>query len=240
MIRFLLDERAVLKEKRMSKKVFISYCHAQGDWVLNRLVPCLKAGGVEVSIDHERFQAGGAVVQQMDEAQDAADVNLLVFSPQYLKSDYCRHEMLRAINQPLWFEKGSVIPIKRIECELPDRIKKANPLYVSLRGAEKADQWDLLMKTCEADLGVNALDWLRVRDEIRRYLERNESVNLVVYGNPKWRELIDHLRDDFLNDLGIVDLEEGKTASRRGFVSEILRTVGIITPIPSGAGVGQN
>ena len=24
----------------MSKKVFISYCHAQGDWVLNRLAEC--------------------------------------------------------------------------------------------------------------------------------------------------------------------------------------------------------
>ena len=61
-------------------------------------------------------------------------------------------------------------------------------------------------------------------------------MNLVVYGNPKWRELIDHLRDDFLNDLGIVDLEEGKTVPRRGLVSEILRTFGIITPIPADPG----
>jgi len=26
-------------------KVFISYCHAQADWVAGRLLPCLKAGG---------------------------------------------------------------------------------------------------------------------------------------------------------------------------------------------------
>lgn len=45
----------------MSKKIFISYCHQQGDWVTNRLAPCLRAGGAEVLLDIERFRAGRAV-----------------------------------------------------------------------------------------------------------------------------------------------------------------------------------
>jgi len=78
-------------------KVFISYSHKQGDWVWGRLLPCLRAGGAEVLIDIERFKVGHAVVGQMDAVQDQADRHLLIFSPDYLSSPYCRHEMDRAI-----------------------------------------------------------------------------------------------------------------------------------------------
>jgi hypothetical protein len=74
----------------MSKKVFVSYCHTQGDWVWDRLVPCLRAGGAEVSIDRERFKAGQGLLGQMDATQDAADMSVLILSPDYLASSYCR------------------------------------------------------------------------------------------------------------------------------------------------------
>ncbi len=81
----------------MPKKIFISYSHHQAPWVRDRLVPCLKAGGAEVLIDRERFEAGKALIGQMDAAQDAADASVLVLSPEYLKSKACRHEMKRAV-----------------------------------------------------------------------------------------------------------------------------------------------
>ena len=64
----------------MPKSVFISYCHNQGNWVWNRLVPCLRAGGADVHIDRERFEVGKAVVGQMDAVQDGSGMALLVFS----------------------------------------------------------------------------------------------------------------------------------------------------------------
>jgi hypothetical protein len=70
----------------MPSKVFISYSHQQGTWVWDRLVPVLKAGGVEVLIDRERFTAGRALLGQMDATQASADVNVLVFSPDYVAS----------------------------------------------------------------------------------------------------------------------------------------------------------
>ena len=66
--------------------IFVSYCHKQGPWVWNRLVPCLKAGGADVLIDRERFEAGKAIVGQMDSTQDLADKHILVLSEDYQES----------------------------------------------------------------------------------------------------------------------------------------------------------
>ncbi len=90
----------------MGKKVFISYCHQQGEWVWNRLVPCLRAGGAQVLIDRERFEAGKGLLGQMDAVQDEADINVLVLSADYLASPNCLHEMARAVAGDPVFEQG--------------------------------------------------------------------------------------------------------------------------------------
>ena len=95
-------------------KVFVSYCHCQGNWVWERLAPCLKAGGAEVLIDRERFVLGKALIGQMDALQDQADKHLLVLSDDYLRSAYCRHEMDRAIALDPDFNLGVVIPLSLI------------------------------------------------------------------------------------------------------------------------------
>ena len=132
----------------MAKKVFISYNHKQGEWVCNNLVPCLRAGGAEVRIDAERFRAGKEVVAQMDAEQDVSDLSVLVLSPEYLASAMCRHEMQRAI------ECNKFVAVLRADCAAPDEVKKT--LYVDLRDDKAADQWDLLLAECEADLGAAA------------------------------------------------------------------------------------
>ena len=38
-------------------KVFVSYSGKQSGWVWDRLVPVLRAGGIEVLIDRERFKS---------------------------------------------------------------------------------------------------------------------------------------------------------------------------------------
>lgn len=162
-------------------KVFVSYCHCQGNWVWERLAPCLKAGGAEVLIDRERFVLGKALIGQMDALQDQADKHLLVLSDDYLRSAYCRHEMDRAIALDPDFNLGVVIPLLRGACTLPASITKPNPLYADLIDDSKADPWALTLQQCDAtDLGTTAPAWLAARDDIARYLERNASVNLVV------------------------------------------------------------
>jgi hypothetical protein len=216
----------------MSKKVFISFCHKQGDWVFNRLVPCLEAGGAEIYIDREKFKAGLGVIGQMDALQDAAEMTVLILTPDYLLSDYCRHEMARAIARDPQFN-GSIIPVKRHECEMPDEIERAEPLWVNLVNDREAAQWDLLLEACGVDLRVDAPHWLARRDEALQFLQRGQSVNLVVREDPRWREMIEHLRAAHLPELRTVDLARGVTASRRALVEELLKACGVNQPVPA-------
>ena len=87
-------------------KVFVSFSHQQGKWVFDKLVPVLKAGGVEVLIDRECFRAGYAVKGEMDPTQDQADRQLLVITDAYLKSDYCRHELQHTLKLDQKFKQA--------------------------------------------------------------------------------------------------------------------------------------
>ncbi len=119
-----------------------------------------------------------------------------------------------------------MIPVLRVRCPLPDAIQRHNPLYVDLTDDKDPKVWERLLNACGVELGAYAPDWLPARDELVRFLEDRKSVNLVVIGRPKWREMIEHLREDYFKDLGIVDLDSGLTASRRGLVAEILKGCG--------------
>jgi len=220
----------------MSRSVFVSYSSKQGSWVLDRLVPCLRAASVEVFVDKERFEAGKAVMESMDEWQEKADLSLLVLTPDYLSSKYCMHELEQAVKKDRSFKKGLVIPIVREDCRLPDKVRRAELLHVDLIDEDNQDQWRKLFDACEADLGdlgASARDWLLARDNTRTSLKRNESVNLVVRGRTGWRPLVEHLRDDCVTDLGLVNLDNPATLSRRGLVQAMLTatgTPGIVVP----------
>lgn len=219
-------------------KVFVSYSHRQGDWVWDRLVPVLKAGGAEVLIDRDRFRAGRSVVGQMDAVQDLAHRHLLVLSDDYLASDYCRHELERAVATDPDFSRGTVVPVKRKACTLPASLSSATPLtgpdpfWLDLTDDSRPGPWGKLLAACNAELGAEAPHWLGVRDQVARLLERGQSVNLVVRGRVAWRGLLDHLKADRLPQLALVNLEKGVTARRRGLIAEILHGLGHRLDLP--------
>jgi hypothetical protein len=75
-----------------------------------------------------------------------------------------------------------VLPVRRDGVDMPDSIKQPNALYVDLRDDADADQWQRLLGACGASLGATAPDWLMVRDQVLRLLQRDQSLNLVVAG----------------------------------------------------------
>jgi hypothetical protein len=214
------------------KRVFVSYSHKQGEWVFDSLVPCLTAGGAGVLIDRQRFEAGLSLFTQMDTLQDQADVHVLVFSPDYLASAACLHEMDRAVDQDPAFQLKRVIPLMRNKSVLPSTILTPNPLYVNLTDDRITSEWDLLLNACGADLGIGAPQWLEARHDVIEHLARRQSVNLVVKGAVKRREFLDQIRAAVKGNFATVDLDSGATVSRRALVSEILNAFGVAVPVP--------
>jgi TIR domain-containing protein len=213
-------------------KVFVSYAHAQKDWVWERLEPCLRAGGAEVLIDHRQFVAGPAVVGQMDATQDQADRHLLVLSAAYLQSRMCQHEMKRAVQLDPGFARQLVVPIRRDDTPLPASIKRPNALYVDLRDDSQAAPWDLLLKACGADLGTAVPAWLAARDRVLDLLRQDKSLNLVTRGSVRWRGLIDDILARPELKLARLDLEHPGTVSRRGLVASIIGAFGSTERVP--------
>jgi len=206
------------------RKLFISYCHKQGDWVWNRLAPILRAtGDVEVLLDTEHFKAGKRIVGQMDATQDTAEQTLLVLSPDYLKSPYCMHEMKRA-NQS--------VPILREACSLPKSFTQFDAtLYVNLTQDQTDAPWDLLLSSCQAQLNASPPAWLQARDDLQVYLDQDKSANLVVDNHAEWRPLLQSLQAQG-HPIPTINLASGTTASRRGLVQDILACFGVHDTAP--------
>ena len=224
----------------MSKRVFVSYSHRQSQWVWERLVPILRAAGcAEVLIDRERFRAGRGVKGQMDATQDQADVSLLVLTPDYLASDYCRHEMARAIAADPDFKRGKMLPVKLADGDLSAFQRAHDTMnWVDLTNDTGPAPWALLLKSLDATrLNTAAPHWLDVRDEIVRKLrDQQQSVNLVVQGLPNWFALRDHLKEEWLPRLAIVNLDDPATATLQGLVKAILHACGCAVDVPAGNG----
>lgn len=160
--------------------VFISYSHKQADWVRQRLAPVLRAAGATLILDVIDGEPGKSLTLQMNEWVDKADRIVAVMSEAYWKSAACQHEWMRALaRDPGFSQGGRVIPILREECQLPDEINRAKPLYLKMIDDRVENQWRKLLEICEGSLGTNVIEWLGALEELALQLERRKSVNLV-------------------------------------------------------------
>lgn len=215
-----------------NRKVFVSYCHEQKDWVRSRLVPCLDAVEAEVLVDYRRFRVGKALPKQMDILVDEAEIILLVLSPEYLKSGSCCREMDRAIARDPTFEHGTVLPVMRKSCTLPAKILDPDPLYVDISDDSVAERWDeIFAATTGKDLGATAPKWLETRETAMERLLDSGNVYLELSGEVAWERLVESVSGPVAG-LKIVDLADGANNSRRGLLETILREAGSPQAVP--------
>ena len=76
--------------------VFISYSHADTEWVRGWLAPRLKAAGLTVCTDRESFAIGVPALVNMENAVAASRHTLLVLTKTWVTSRWTQYEALLA------------------------------------------------------------------------------------------------------------------------------------------------
>ena len=117
--------------------VFISYSHADSDWVFDWLVPRLKGAGLKVCTDRESFALGVPALINMENAVATSRHTLLVLTPAYLASEWTMYEQILTQTQDPIGLRQRTIPVLREPCEPPMRI--AMLTYADLTGKRDAE-----------------------------------------------------------------------------------------------------
>lgn len=228
----------------MAKRIFISYSHAQSDWVTTRLAPLLRASGSPIIRDLEASDAGVALNPQMDKWVDDGDVMLAVISPQYLASTACRYEWARAVARDPGFASGRLVPILLAGDRLPPEMTGPNPIYVDLREEHFADRddptvnghWEKVLQATGGEVGVPPLAWLNALTRTVELIRNQQSVNLVASNPAKWRELLRESKT-LLGDLPIIDLGDVvNRRTKRGFLEKMLEALALHHALPAEPG----
>ena len=74
--------------------VFISYSHADSEWVTQTLLPRLEAAGLKACVDARDFRPGAPSVKEMARAVQNSRKTVLVLTPAYLASAWAEFERL--------------------------------------------------------------------------------------------------------------------------------------------------
>ena len=205
---------------------FLSYSHAQADWVHESLAPVLRASGVSIAIDIDRFRAGELLPAQMRKEIAEASTVVLVLTEEYLQSTNCQFEMRGALNRRHEDSTLQVIGVLRGDCEIPPPFSGfESELYVDLRDDTDDSQWIRLIQGCKGSLKCSPSNWLRAVHDTRRFLTRRESVNLIAAPSVRSKPLVESIRSNLQPGIpfGVVDLESPEAATQQGLVRMMWR-----------------
>jgi hypothetical protein len=126
--------------------VFISYSHADKEWVQGWLMPELEKARLRVCIDSRDFDLGVPAVVNMERAVDLSRHTLLVLTPAWVASEWTAFESLLVQTSDPAGRRQRLIPLLLKSCEPPHRI--AMLTYADFRNEE--EQASQLARVIEA------------------------------------------------------------------------------------------
>jgi tetratricopeptide (TPR) repeat protein len=99
--------------------VFISYSHADEEWVTDMLLPRLEGAGLRVCIDYRDFVAGKPALVNMQDAAKNSRHTVLVLTPAWVESEWTFYEsLLTRTSDPAGLQRRTV-PLRLQPWELP-------------------------------------------------------------------------------------------------------------------------
>lgn len=155
-------------------KLFVSYSHSNKSSI-EKLLTVLREGGHDPWIDVEDLRVGDDWRKKLEKAIDGSDAIVLGLTPQWLDSEYCQWEFVRAI------EMGKqVIPILLKKTLVPKRIAKYQ--YADFRAVRRYKERKEKFFDDLLELSVH-LESNPIEDSARREeLERSIGSQLIQTG----------------------------------------------------------
>jgi len=113
---------AVARDPAFKYDVFISYSHADEDWVEHTLLKRLEDAGLRASIDFRDFAVGRPAILNMQDAAMQSRHTVLVITQDWIKSEWTLFEsLLTRTKDPAGLTQRT-IPLRLQAVELPDFI----------------------------------------------------------------------------------------------------------------------
>ncbi len=103
--------------------VFVSYSHADKNWVRGELLLRLEVSGLRVCIDYRDFQPGAPSMTEMERAVLTSRKTVLVLTPDYVASAWTEFETLMLQTLDPAARQRRIIPLLKAPVELPLRIR---------------------------------------------------------------------------------------------------------------------
>lgn len=125
--------------------IFVSYSHADKEWVQRELLPRLERAGFKVCIDYRDFEIGAPVLTNIERAVDGSRHTLALLTPGYVESEWCELEALLVGTGDPAGRRRKLFPVLLESCPLPKRITTLT--YADFtRPHDLADELDRLLK----------------------------------------------------------------------------------------------
>jgi tetratricopeptide (TPR) repeat protein len=105
-----------------SYDVFISYSHADEEWVEHTLLPTLERAGLRVCVDFRDFVAGKPALFNMQDAVKTSRHTLLILTEHWVASQWTLYEAILARTKDPAGLQRRTIPVRLEACDLPESI----------------------------------------------------------------------------------------------------------------------
>jgi formylglycine-generating enzyme required for sulfatase activity len=102
--------------------VFISYSHANANWVFEWLIPRLSNVGLNVATERD-FGIGTPELVNVEQIVDASRHVLLVLTPAWVRDSWANFGALLAQHEDPAGQRPRILPVLLAPCELPSRIR---------------------------------------------------------------------------------------------------------------------
>jgi tetratricopeptide (TPR) repeat protein len=133
-----------MSENQFDYDVFISYSNRDKEWVRGELLKRIEAAGLKAFIDCQDIRPGGASLAECERGVRQSRKALLILTPNYLESRWCRAEMNMIQTLDPDNTTGLLIPALKSPCEKPLRISSLSHIDFT-EGTDLYHAWRQLL-----------------------------------------------------------------------------------------------